>query len=223
MASLNALASIHFSLEIAELLVYGFLRSCLNALNAPEDIINLCLKWYFVERDCWDLKRVPKEIEIKGDIATQVHETSLVEYSNVVGTTLISNATDKKEWKLKCTTAESTGGSGFYFVIGIVPDDWNNSVITDPLFEDGMGYGVDVFNGNGRNYKNLTAEIDPKVGDILTLTFMQSKEKSHGELYVGLNDEELIQLHNDVAISDGQLYKLCISFYANGEGLQLLQ
>ena len=180
------------------LLVNGFIRHCFESDrdNIPVDIIELCLKWYFVERDYWDLNRVPETVTIDGDVAGITKRAQTYFYYTVVGSIIISKSTSIKEWKLKGLKVRRNLPR-FYFVVGIIPTDADTTY--EAVYRN--GYGLDVYDGEikvfGENTKRISIN-HVKQDDVLTIKFINNANKTnvdtcHGELYYGLNDMEFIK------------------------------
>lgn len=210
-----------------KLLVYGYLRTNFDTdnKNCPQDIIRLCFVWYFIEKDKWNPQfKVTRPIvkgEITGNIATFTAKPRILDSFIVFGTTLISKATDIKEWKLKCLSSGHL--DMFFFRFGITPD--NNGDVDKRNYSKGYDIATSASSNKSIN--------DPLYGlkenDIITLRYISTTKTvtyitpSHGELYCGVNDAPLKKVYDDIAIQDNQVYVLFVRLFVRGESVQLLQ
>ena len=219
--------------ERSKLLVYGYMRTNfdLETRNCPDDIMQLCHEWYWIEKDFWDLNRCDKKCEVIGDVATYTNKKSFFDHGTVLGTQLISKATDIKEWKIKGISHGSW--SKFTFVIGILPSDYDVAENGDDNPFLSCGYGIDVWNGDislrDADFKGLDHGLyELNKMDIITLKYVSimsdgDNKQLHGELYFGINDNELIKIHDNIKIDDNQTYILAVSLFASEERIELLQ
>ena len=207
----------------ASLLVSGYIR--VNALNnIPNDIIDLCFKWFRDEIDHWNTSEINSTsitINTENNIATGRRSTC-------VGSIIISKDTDCKIWKLKLIKKSSS--FCFFFVIGIVSIEKKHTDFAIELFS--FGYGLDVSNGKFKSYEPkppirvaLYRNQYPKEGDIITMKYQTIRDETEcrGELYYAYSDERLKKACDDIPIDNGEKYRFGLSFYSNEESVQLLQ
>ena len=89
------------SSEQRKLVVYEYIRKKLSE-KCPNDIRELCLKWYSPKRDNWDLSTKSSNIQVNEDIAEMKNTINLFSYSTIAGCDIVSKDTEFREWGIKC-------------------------------------------------------------------------------------------------------------------------
>ena len=221
---------IYVSPKQSALLIYGYTRINFTVIVCPEDIIQLCLKWYLINKDWWDLDKTSPNIKVTDDIAEMKKPFSLFTFSTVVGSIIISKTTAVMEWKLKLI---SKGGmfSRFCTVIGIVP--CNSKFVDNTKRLLNTGYGMNLWNGSINDermdlWDRKTIEMNPQEMDVITIKYISinsdtESDSIYGELYFGINDMELVKIIDSIPINNDEKYRFAVSLQNEREIVQLLQ
>lgn len=202
------------------LLVHGYMKTAFDTLRCPQDIIELCLKWYFIQKDKWNLNYIPEGIEIDGDTVTLADKKEVFSFKKIVGSVLISKAIDIMEWRLKCVI-------GHCLVIGLLPNKDEDIKNETTMFQ---GYGFDAWNGgiysptaDDQNHNLTVTERDIINMKYVTILSDDTNKKAHGELYFSINDQKLEKVLDNIAIDNDETYLFGVSMFYKGEIIQLLQ
>ena len=125
-----------------EKVVYGYFRNNnFSDINIPIDIINLCIKFYYIEKDQFDSDKLGICHTLKGDIIKHTGEHAT--WSTTVLKHVVSNG--EHSWKFKILKAGA-------IMIGIC-NMKNCDSVKDKFFTDnGGGYGFMI--NSGQKYEN---------------------------------------------------------------------
>ena len=114
--------------------VFGFVRNNIPAnIDIPDDIINICMQYYYVERDQFDPDNLGLFHELNGDTITHIDRRH--KWSTSVLKNIVSNG--KYNWKFRIISKGA-------IMIGICKIKDSNSV-KDQFFADhdrGYGYAM---------------------------------------------------------------------------------
>ena len=217
-ATMSTLITLSF--KDSQLLIFGWIREhSKDSCNAfPNGIKALCIKWYFIQRDEWNLTQIPEGVKIDKETATLVHKDNYTytQYITVVGSKQVSASTHINEWKWKLH-------GGYHFIIGIIPNSTNAVNNKAPLWD--YGYGFDTFDGSTKKYgknqdtfKSLGNFIN---GEVVVLRFIMKSR--YGEIHCGRNEGRFIKIFESIEVKNNEIYKFAVSFYQIGGSVQLLQ
>ena len=190
-----------------EKIVHGYTRSdCdLAEMDIPEDIMNLCFKYYFIERDEFDPNNLGIHHQLDGNILKHKNCGEENDWSTTLLMNVINNG--KHEWIFKVYKT--------YFVqIGIYEADADPPSDKDFTSEYGYGYQIShsqIYAPDAEGYG-----VDCKAGDIIGMTldldnltlrysvnekdqgiaFRNINEKAYKAAVYSFDDDETIELLN---------------------------
>lgn len=217
----------------SQLLITGYIRCIISCSNIPSDIVNFILLTYLEVVDQWDLLNTNNWLNTISD--TDINTIKCYHlyhrfrngYKTVSGKITISKLTTKKIWKIKCIK-HCQENKKFFFILGLIKVDITKAYKGILSYN---GYGFDARNATLKHKKiNVLSYLDvPNEGDTISMVYQRVDNKQddddqmiRGELLFGINDGKLIRATAQIPISNGEKYRMAVSFWGK-DTIKLLQ
>eukprot|EP01084_Bolivina_argentea_P218613 370943_1 len=188
-----------------ELLIEGYLRMYSKSKWTSNDIVCLCLEWYVVTRDYWDINNfnvktchIDSELNTVSPKYNGLRSNSHLSYE-AFGSINISKATTEKTWRLKCLSNQ--------FRQFMQKANWC-----------GVFVGIASYIDSEQKLKHPYTTSIPyelETNDILIMkysTVFDYNNECHGELSIGISNDQYFKIFDDIPINGKQVYKLVVQF-----------
>lgn len=183
--------------------VHSFVRNSLKDKDVPFDIVNLCIKYYYIERDQFDTDSLGLHHTLNGNTIKHKY----IGYGDKWSTSLLRNiiVNGKHEWSFRIYQT-------YFIQIGIY--DAAAELPRDKDFTNEHGYGYQVF--HARSYPEAEDYgISCDSGDIIKMCL----DMNNLTLSYSVNEKYQGIAFQDIARKG---YKAAVYTYADNESIELL-
>ena len=182
---------VYLSEQNSELLVYGYIHQGFNDnFKFPTDIIDLCLKWYYIKVDKWDLEcSNTDKLDIDASSGVIILRDAISDYKTAIGSIIISKNMQEHIWRMKYIYSTIPI---CFFSLGLVPANVNAKESYWSVYQ--LGYGLHAYDGNVKQISSLSAseekfDIVDKIfqnivpGDVIIMKYMTIDGNDNGDIH----------------------------------------